>query len=104
MKFLIRKLDPKIRAALEEDATRENISIQEAIRRVLCEHYDLACDPIAGMRRDDAWTSALTIVVRMTPELFQAIQDDAEETGEYRQRLVHQALESHYTAVGGHPR
>lgn len=85
--------------ALEADAIRDGISIQEATRRVLCAHYDLDCPPITGMKREDAWTSSLTIVVRMSPELFQAIQDDAEETGEYRQRLVHAALEAHYLAV-----
>ena len=92
--FLIRGMSPSLRAALEADSRDQ--PIQETVRSILCAHYDLDCSPINGMVREDARRRSLTILVKMQPELFSALKQDAEETGESMQRLVHEALESRY--------
>jgi predicted HicB family RNase H-like nuclease len=96
--FLIRGLSPSLRAALEADSTEQ--PIQETVRSILCEHYDLDCSPISGNVREDARRRSLTILVKMQPELFSALKQDAEETGESMQKLVHEALESRYVTAG----
>lgn len=101
--FLIRGMSPALRDALEEDAQAAGLPIQETLRRILCAHYDLDCSPINGMLRKDAWGDATTILVKMQPELFFALKEDAAETGESMQALVHQALEGHYAVTGGTP-
>lgn len=95
--FLIRGMSPALRLALELDSTEAGQPIQETVRRILCAHYDLECSPIEGSIRKDAWESAATILVKMQPELFWAIKEDAAETGESMQVLCHQALEVHYS-------
>jgi hypothetical protein len=92
--FLIRGLSPSLRAALEADS--KDRPIQESIRETLCYHYGLNCSPINGNVREDARRRSLTIIVKMQPELVSALKQDAEETGESMQSLVHQALEARY--------
>ena len=101
--FLIRGMSPALRDALEADAQAAGLPLQETVRRILCDHYDLDCSPINGMLRKDAWEGSPTILVKMQPELFSAIKQDAAETGESMQSLVHQALEGRYVTAGGTP-
>lgn len=95
--FLIRGMSPQLRAALEADSREQ--PIQETVRSILCAHYGLDCSPINGMVREDARRRSLTILVKMQPELFSALKQDAAETGESMQRIAHEALEAHYSAV-----
>ena len=96
--FLVRGLSPSLRAALEEDS-RER-PIQETVREILCAHYDLDCTPINGPAQHRTRSGSLTILVKMQPELFSALKQDAAETGESMQSLVHKALESRYVTTG----
>lgn len=71
--------------------------MQETIRGILCAHYDLECSPLrSSWPRDDARNGSQTILVRMHPELWVALKEDASETGESMQALTHAALAAHY--------
>lgn len=89
-------MSPHLRVALEADAIEAGKPIQNIMRGILCEHYDLDCSPIYGNIRKDAWKSAATMRLKMQPELFQALKEDAAETGESMRSLVMEALEAHY--------
>lgn len=93
--FLVRNLEPEILAALTEDATEEPArSLSDVMRQVLCDHYELDCPPTgAGTRLE---FGARTQLLKMHPDLWQAVKTDSEETGQSMQALVHEALSAHY--------
>ena len=94
--FLLRNVDVQLRVALEMKAQAEDKSLQEVIRGALCEHYALECPEMKGRRREDTWTNARTIYLKMWPELFDAVKQDAADTGESMRSLILQALETRY--------
>lgn len=98
--FLLRNMDQTLRDRLEEDADEIGESLQEMIRRVLCEHYELDCSEIKGTPRESTRRDAATVLIRMQTELFQAVKVDSEETGESMRTLVLDALEARYVTDG----
>lgn len=97
--FLIRNLDDGLRDRLEEDAREAHTPLQETVRMILCAHYGLDCPETKGWIRKDAWGDATTILVRMPPQLFNALKSDATRSGDSMQKIVHAALEGHYAVT-----
>jgi hypothetical protein len=94
--FLLRKLSDELRGELEVDAQERGIPLAEVIRSALCEHYELECSPVTGRKRQDAWEGSGTILLRLQSELFRAIRDDAEESGQFMRGIIIEALEARY--------
>lgn len=101
--FLLRRMEPRLRKQIEKDAKKRKEPMIEVIRSVLCEHYDLDCAPISGAIRIDRWNDTATLLLKIQPELFTAIKNDSEETGETMRDLILAALEAHYTRNGKEP-
>jgi predicted HicB family RNase H-like nuclease len=92
--FIVRNLDPQLLRRLRTDARAEKRSLQDFIRHVLCEHYDLDCPSIGATPRLEL--GARTKRVLLNREVWEALKADSEETGESMQQLVHQALAQRY--------
>lgn len=98
--FLVRGMSASLRLALEIDSSEQDEPIQEIMRQILCEHYDLDCPQLNhSAKREDAWEGSTTVLLKMTKDLYSALREDSEESGESMQALCHQALEAHYAAV-----
>ena len=97
-RFLLRSMEPGLRKRLEKDAKRSKQPLIEVVRSILCEHYDLECTPITGDRTpwQRQWEGSSTILLKLQPELFEAIKRDSEESGESMRVCVLGALEAHY--------
>lgn len=98
--FLLRDMSADLRQNLELDAQDSRIPFQEIIRAILCDHYSLDCPNHKGVIRNDQWTGTPTVLLKLQPELFSAIKEDAAETGESMRSLVLAALESRYVTGG----
>ena len=92
--FLVRDLDPRVLKRIRSEAKRTHLPVQEVMRSILCAHYELDCIPSRHKPRKEE--GSRTKVLRMQPELWQAVKDDSEETGTSMQLLVREALEAHY--------
>lgn len=92
--FLLRNIDPKLLRRLNADAKQEGRSFSDLVRSRLCEHYELDCPPSGAHSK---WEfGARTQLLKLQPELFQAIKEDAAETGLSMRGLVLEALEARY--------
>lgn len=92
--FLLRNIDPKLLRRLNSDAKREKRSFSDLVRSRLCEHYALDCPPSGAHSK---WEfGARTQLLKLQPELFNAIKEDALQTGLSMRGLVLEALESRY--------
>ena len=76
--YLLRDIPEATRAALEEDAELNGVSLAETMREILCAHYALDCEPVETFGRPPAYTVGTdTMILRVQPELFKAIKEDA---------------------------
>ena len=94
MKFLVRDLDARVLRQIRKEARSARLSVAEYMRSILCAHYDLDCTPSRHKPRKE--DGARTKVLRMQPELWQAVKDDSAESGVSMQICVRAALEAHY--------
>lgn len=92
--FLLRNIDPKLLRRLNADARAEGRSFSDLVRSILCEHYSLDCPPSGAHSK---WEfGSRTQLLKLQPELFQAIKEDAAETGLSMRYLVMEALDRRY--------
>ena len=94
-KFLVRDLDPRLLSKIRADADAQDRSLSDIMREILCAHYELDCPPSGKTSRLEH--GARTQILRMHPDLKLALELDSDVTGVSQQRLVHEALEAHYT-------
>lgn len=91
-------LSEELREALEEEREESGISMAEQMRQILCAHYDLNCEAIDYFGGKQPGGGEFTL--RVSPELFSAINRDKQATGVAMRRLVLSILAEHYeTAV-----
>jgi predicted HicB family RNase H-like nuclease len=92
---LLRRLDPNLKKLIREDAKRRDISMQEVIREILCEYFELDCISMGGPARARQ-RSTQTILIKMQPYLFEYLKADALVTGKSMRETVLDALGAHY--------
>ena len=69
-----------LREAISTEAREQDQSLADTIRGILCSHYDLDCPPRSKMGyQSDRDQGATKMVIRLQPELFQAIKEDSTE-------------------------
>ena len=88
--FLIRSIDPDVRTKITDYARDSMCSVQDVIRWALCERYELDCTPVSSAYPDRD-QGAATVVVRLPPEVFDALKEES-KTGVSMQDIVHHAL------------
>ena len=99
--YLLRDIPDHLRAQIEEDADLDGRAMIEIIRDILCGHYDLDCPPVDS-RPPAPEEGTTTMVLRLQPELWEAIKADAgrdEMTYGATKRVVLGILENHYAGV-----
>jgi predicted HicB family RNase H-like nuclease len=73
--YLLDHIPDDVREALVAEAERRDLSLDDTIRQILCEHYGLECEPRASKFREPS-TPFTKKFVRLQPELFAAIVAD----------------------------
>lgn len=92
-------LSEELRGALKEEREESGLSMAELMRQVLCAHYKLRCEDIDSFGGKQPGEGEFTL--RVSPELFHALQRDKKKRGAAMRRLVLEILEAHYTKNGG---
>ena len=96
-KYLLRDIPDEIRAAVEEDAEREQCAMIEVVREILCGHYSLDCDPVEATAKPPAPVKGTgTMVLRLQPALMDAIQADSGNGYGDKRRTILGILAAHY--------
>jgi hypothetical protein len=94
--YLLQRIPTELRAAISDDAREHDLSVADTIRSVLCAHYGLDCPP-RGTGYNDRGTKdagAERLVLRVQPELFDAIKADTSEQN--MRATILKILEAHY--------
>ena len=105
--YLLWNIRPDLRAAISEEARELDISLAETVRRILCEHYDLECEPVTLRRGGQVGYDAardkghLQLLLRLQPALLDAIRQDAAEAERSMRGRIMDALDAHYAGVTG---
>lgn len=92
--FLVRDIDRRTLRRMKRDARRGGVSLSDLMREILCAHYELKCEPSGKPSRLEF--GARTQLLRIHPELAEAIKEDAAYTGESMASLVREALSARY--------
>jgi hypothetical protein len=97
--YLLQRIPTELRAAISDDAREHDLSVADTVRSVLCAHYSLDCPP-RGSGYNDRGTKdagAERLVLRVQPELFNAIKADcAQGYGKSMRATILEILEAHY--------
>lgn len=80
-RYLINGIPPQVRAGIEADADEQGASLAEIMRQILCAHYGLECERVERTSDAKRIDGTLTFHLRVHPDLFQAIKEDAGAAG-----------------------
>ena len=88
-------LTEELRDAIEQDREETGLSMSELMRQALCAHYNLRCETVHsfGGQQPEA---GKVFSLRVSPELFRALQREKKKTGIPMARLVRDILAQHY--------
>jgi len=90
VKFLVRDIDPVALGWFQMEAVNEQLSVSEVMRQKLCAFFNLDCVPSRASARSDSGST--TRLLRLQPELFEAIKLRARTEGLSMQVVVKAAL------------
>jgi hypothetical protein len=91
--FLLRNIPPDLLRHLIDAANEEHRALSDLIRAILCARYDLDCPASLSASKLDY--GATTQRLRLQPELFQAIKDDAADRDMTMRAVVLDALNTY---------
>ena len=92
--YLLKNIPSKMRSQIEHEAGAGAMS--EVIRRILCAHYSLDCDPVLTRNKFLRVNGTETMVLRLQPELFKEIRKEARRRQKPTRTIIIEALENHY--------
>lgn len=99
-KYLLTGIPRDLRDAISAEAAQLDLSLQETIRRILCERYEYDCEPVTIARGGQVGykahrdTGATTIQLHLQPEVWEALVQDS-LTATIKDCIL-QALHAHY--------
>lgn len=105
-KYLLRDIPPEVRAGIEDDADRDGSSLIEVVRGILCSYYELNCEPVESIARQEIRRGFHEMLLRLQPDLDLAIETDIETrlaTDQLERRygakdkIIHEILAAHYS-------
>lgn len=100
--YLLRDIPEATRAALEEDANLDGRGLAEVVREILCAHYDLDCEAVENSGPPPGHIRGTsTMLLRLQPELREAIRADAGPDRGATNRVIHEILAEHYGVRSG---
>ena len=92
--YLLKNIPRDIRAGIEEEAGEG--SMAEVIRSILCEHYGLDCEPVIARNKFPKINGTEMMVLRLQPELWSAIKQDASARNIPHRSVIIEALQERY--------
>ena len=95
--YLLKNIPPEIRSHIEHEAGAGAMS--EVIRRILCSHYSLDCEPVLTRNKFLRVNGTETMVLRLQPELWKVIKRDAKKRKRPTRAVIIEALELHYAVT-----
>jgi hypothetical protein len=93
--YLLTDIPEDVRAAISQEAAELDLSVAEVVRRILCARYEMECEPVARTSRQPD-LGARTFLLRVHPDLFDAIKQDAAEREVTMKAVIMEALRAHY--------
>ena len=90
--FLLRNIDQAVLDLLTEEADAQGRGLSDLIRATLCAHYSLDCPPSGSASKLEY--GATTQLLRLQPELYAALSEDADEQGRSVRSLILEILEA----------
>ena len=93
--YLLWNVPEDLRAHIVADANARDLTLADAMRSILCERFELECPPVSkryGKRR----SASSNLLLRVQPELFQAVRGEAEAAGVSMRQLILTTLDEHY--------
>lgn len=95
--YLLKSIPPDVRKGIEQEAGTG--SMAEVIRSILCEHFDMDCEPVIARNKFLKINGTETMLLRLQPELWSAIQREARRRNIPHRSVIVEALADHYAAV-----
>ena len=88
-------LTEELRDAIVSEREETGLSMSEIMRQALCGYYALRCEEVHsfGGQQPEA---GKVFTLRVSPELFRALQREKKKTGIPMARLVRNALNHHF--------
>jgi len=99
--YLLKRVPESLKTDLSYEATAYATSMANVIRRILCDAYGLNCPPRRAYHREDIQLDQGTLLVRLQPELFEAVKEDASRNGRPQRDVILDLLTAHYRNENG---
>ena len=90
--LIIQDVPAKIALCVEDQASERNVPIGHVIGEMLGSRYGIAFHPPREQKRPDRKVGSRTWVVRVLPEVREAVRADAESTGDTIRGVCLEAL------------
>lgn len=93
--YLLTNIPPDLRMALSAQAERDDTSVSDTIRAILCQHYSLECPPVSHGYQAGRDTHSPNRLLRVQPALFKAVKRDAKRQRHTMRHIILSILEEH---------
>lgn len=95
--YLLKAVPDSDRRRLSGDASDQNVSVSDVVRRLLCGRYELDCPPESYRYDASRDTGAKTILLRLQPRLHKRLVRESARTGRSIRRIILETITSHYS-------
>src|SRR5512145_2816786 len=95
-RYLLKGVRPELRDSLSATARDRDLSVADVMRELLCQHYQLDCPPISRAYPGTLKPGTSTMILRLQPELWRAIQNHQKISERPYRELIIEALEKRY--------
>lgn len=92
--YLLNRIPLPLRERMSAEAEENQMSVADVVRSALCEYYGLECDLRSSTYFPRGLSSSM--VLRLQPEIFQALADQSARSGHSIRRIVLDVLHAHY--------
>lgn len=101
--YLLKRVPEGVKADIADEAQRTTSSHSNVVRAILCDHFGMDCQHAESRGRPPFWPDRNTLFLRLQPELFSAIKQEAASRNAPMRDVVMEILRSHYNHNGRTP-
>lgn len=96
--YLLTNIPPHLRVSLSAQAERDDTTVADTVRKILCDHYQLECPPVSSGYRASRDKHHPNLILRVQPDLFKAVKQDAKRQRRTMRHIIMTILTDHDTA------
>lgn len=93
--YLLTNIPPALRVSLSAQAERDDTTVADTVRAILCNHYSLECPPVSSGYRASRDKHHPNLILRVQPDLFRAIKKDAKQSRYTMRHIIMTILTEH---------